>query len=140
MRGFDVEAIARVKKMGHVSQSLAMKTQLAWVDPKTNSLPDVKSAFNFNEFIEKASGDGRYHVRFQYLRGGGHIITFERKNGKIRFYDPQTGWKYNSPEEINKKYDSQSLAQIKYNSIGYYRVDNLTLNIDYVKAVKKKKK
>ena len=137
MRGFNVEAIARVRKAGHVSQILAMRTQQAWIDPRTNREPDVLEAFDFRRMIEKATEIGRYHVRFRFKNGGGHIITFERTKDDFFFYDPQKGIKYNLAE-LNKRYDSQGRAQIEYNSIGYYRVDNLTIGKDYVKAVKKK--
>lgn len=138
MRGFDVEAIARQKKLGSVSHSLAVKTDLAWVDPATNRPPVVNKAFDFRELFESKISDGRYHVRFRYRLGGGHIITMERRNGVTSFYDPQPGRKYDGLAEILQKYGSEGLAAIEYDSIGYYRVDNLPLNLDYVKAVKKK--
>jgi hypothetical protein len=139
MRGFDVEAIARVKKPGHVSQILSMRTQQAWIDPKTNKEPEILKAFDFKRMTEKATEIGRYHVRFLYSSGnGGHIITFERTRNGFLFYDPQTGAKYKNLEEITRKYESQTKSQIKYDTIEFYRVDNLTIGRDYIKAVKKK--
>ena len=138
MRGFDVEAVGNTKKLGTVPYTLSRRTQLAWIDPATNAEPVLTRAFDFKRMLEQATEVGRYHVRFRYKNGGGHIITFERTKDGVLFYDPQPGKKY-TLEDLNKRYDSlNTRAQIEYNSLEFYRVDKLTLNTDYVKAVKKK--
>lgn len=139
MRGFNVEAVPNTRRKGSVPYTLSRRTQLAWIDPKTNKEPEVKKAFDFINLVDEVKEIGRYHIRFRWNSGGGHIITFERTKDGIFFYDPQPGKKY-TLQELRKAYSSQ-LGYIQYelDSLQYYRVDNLTLNVDYVKAVKKKK-
>lgn len=138
LRGFDVEAVPNMKKEGSVPRILSRGTHKAWIDPKTNDTPKIEKAFDFRRMTEKATEVGRYHVRWTWRgKDSGHIITFERTKEGMFFYDPQTGKKY-TLEEINKKWDGQNYAQIEYDSVAFYRVDNLTLNTEYIKAVKKK--
>ena len=140
MRGFNVEAVPNTRRKGSVPYTLSRRTQQAWIDPKTNKEPEVKKAFDFLNLVDDVKEIGRYHIRFHWNSGGGHIITFERTKDGIFFYDPQPGKKYNTVQELRKAYSSD-LGHIQYelDSLQYYRVDNLTLNVDYVKAVKKKK-
>lgn len=139
IRGFNVEAVPKLNKEGSVPKILARRTQLAWIDPTTNAEPELKQTFDLRSLMNEATEIGRYHLRFLYDVGGGHIITFERTKDGIFFYDPQPGIKY-TPEEAFKKWGSlSSYSRVKYNSLQYYRVDNLNLNLDYIKAVKKKK-
>ena len=138
LRGFDVEAVPNMRKEGSVPRILSRGTHKAWIDPKTNDTPKIEKAFDFRRMTEKATEVGRYHVRWTWRgKDSGHIITFERTEEGMFFYDPQTGKKY-TLEEINKKWDGQNYAQIEYDSVAFYRVDNLTLNTEYIKAVKKK--
>lgn len=138
LRGFDVEAVPNMRKEGSVPRILSRGTHKAWIDPKTNDTPKIEKAFDFRRMTEKATEVGRYHVRWTWRgKDSGHIITFERTKEGMFFYDPQTGKKY-TLEEINKKWDGQNYAQIEYDSVAFYRVDNLTLNTEYIKAVKKK--
>lgn len=138
MRGFNVEAVARSKKSGTPSQTLAIRTQKVWINPSTNAEPVVNKVFDFKEMAESAKDVGRYHVRFHYKSGGGHIITFERTKDGFFFYDPQNGNKYNTLQEIRLRYEHQDVRQIEYDSVEFYRVDNLNVNLDLIKAVKKK--
>lgn len=138
LRGFDVEAVPNMRREGSVPRILSRGTHKAWIDPKTNDTPKIEKAFDFRRMTEKATEVGRYHVRWTWRgKDSGHIITFERTKEGMFFYDPQTGKKY-TLEEINKKWDGQNYAQIEYDSVAFYRVDNLTLNTEYIKAVKKK--
>ena len=136
MRGFDVEAIARSEKEGNPSAILARRTQMAWIDPATNAEPTMTRAFGFTEMERGATEIGRYHVQFFYSSGGGHIITFERTKDGYFFYDPQIGETYNL-KELREHY--KGIRQIEYNSVRYYRVDRLNVNLDLVHAVKKRK-
>ena len=77
---------------------------------------------------------GRYHVSFYWKAGGGHIITFEKTKDGVFFYDPQSGKKFTQEEIFN----DWMKDKIEYNSLNYYRVDNLNVNLDLIKAVKKK--
>lgn len=138
MRGFDVEAIARRRTEGNPSQILAKETQKIWINPSTNSEPAITNVFSFKEMVEGAKEIGRYHVRFRYRSGGGHIITFERTKEGYFFYDPQTGNIYNTLQKIRLRYEHLDIRQIEYNTVEFYRVDNMNVNLDLVKAVKKK--
>ncbi len=139
MRGFDVEAVGNTKKAGTVPLALSRGTTLAWIDRTTNAQPVVKKVFDWSELGKTVSENGRYHVRFFYKSGGGHIITFEKTKDGITFFDPQTAIKY-TMEEINKKFGFNTYPFLEANSVEFYRVDNLSLNTDYIKAVKKKDK
>lgn len=138
IRGFNVEAVPKFNKEGTVPKILSRRTQLAWIDPATNAEPVLKKTFDLNSLMKEATEIGRYHLRFRYDVGGGHIITFERTKDGIFFYDPQPGIKY-TPEEAIKKWGWGSYSSVENNTLEYYRVDNLNLNLDYIKAVKKKK-
>ena len=89
------------------------------------TLPTLIS--NFNSIVTE---DGRYHIHWGWRTGNtGHIITFERKDGVISFYDPQTGEKFTDL----KKYFTKN--KITLSSLLLYRVDTLTPNIAVVKNV-----
>lgn len=89
------------------------------------TLPTLIS--NFNSIVTE---DGRYHIHWGWRTGNtGHIITFERKDGVISFYDPQTGEKFTDL----KKYFTKN--KITLSSLLLYRVDTLTPNIAVIKNV-----
>ena len=89
------------------------------------TLPTLIS--NFNSIVTE---DGRYHIHWGWRTGNtGHIITFERKDGVISFYDPQTGEKFTDL----KKYFTKT--KITLSSLLLYRVDTLTPNIAVIKNV-----
>lgn len=138
MRGFNVEAVPKYNKPGSVPKILSMKTQLAWIDPKTNKEPAINKTFDLKSLIDEVKEIGRYHLRFRYTNGGGHIITFERTKDGVFFYDPQPGKKYTYDEAWKKWHSLSSYCRMELNTLEYYRVDNLNMNVDYIKAVKKK--
>lgn len=138
MRGFNVEAVPNTNKAGTIPKILARKTEAAWIDPKTNAEPQIRKSFDLKSLVNEVKGIGRYHLRFRYASGGGHIITFEKTKDGVFFYDPQPGKKYTYEEAFKKWGALSSYARIEYNTLQYYRVDNLNMNVDYIKAVKKK--
>ncbi|MCM1293213.1 MAG: toxin glutamine deamidase domain-containing protein [Bacteroides sp.] len=82
-----------------------------------------------SELESSITDDGRYHIDWywntqskRYIKG--HIITAERINGKIRYYDPQNG------QDILNFYNY--IEGIKLDrGINLLRVDNLRINADY---------
>ncbi len=76
--------------------------------------------------------EGRYHISWEWKvknngKRIGHIITAERLNdGKLRFYDPQSG-------EIVKL----NISKVK-DSVKILRVDNLRVNPDIIRGVVKR--
>lgn len=112
-RGFDVEALPNIGTKGSVPYRLSRQTELAWIDPALGEAPkkvecnEIKhvgkgwkvrskglSIEQITENIDNATKQpGRYHIDFTWKgTGEGHIIAVERlENGKLRFYDPQTG-------------------------------------------------
>lgn len=82
-----------------------------------------------NSIIE----DGRYHIDWywntqskRYIKG--HIITLEKSNGVIRYYDPQNG------KVIDNFYDY--INDIKLNrGINVLRVDSLRIDTDYASHI-----
>lgn len=112
-RGFNVEALPNIGEKGSVPYRLSRETALAWIDPATGAMPNKIDCNEIKHVgkgwkvrskglpIEKITANideatrqpGRYHLDFSWKgTGEGHIIAVERlENGKLRFYDPQTG-------------------------------------------------
>ena len=134
MRGWDVEAIGNNKRADSLPRKLSYRTQKGWIDRETNAEPVMQSAKDFADVSAKASTVGRYHLKWGWKGARyGHIITFERTTDGGFFYDPQTGKIY-TLEKITAEWG----AKIREGSINFYRVDNLNVNPDFVKVVKKK--
>jgi len=155
-RGFDVEAYGNSNTLNYGPHALSYKTEAAWLD-KNGRVPvativkrevlDVKKTVNARGYVrvstkyetdksywqkveQAMSETGRYHISWQWKKKkSGHIITAERlSDGKLRFYDPQTG-----------KLASYSLKDIDtLEGFDILRVDNLQANPDVVKYVVKK--
>ncbi len=131
-RGFNVSAKPNRRIMESVPTRLSYQTELIWRDPETNKTPIVKrtSASTpvgmMNHFASLTNTAGRYHLRFRWNAGGGHIITFERrKDGSGLFYDPQTGRKMAEKEFYA---DRIKLSH----GIELYRVDNLLVDTSMI--------
>ncbi|MCM1141299.1 MAG: toxin glutamine deamidase domain-containing protein [Muribaculum sp.] len=82
-----------------------------------------------SELEKTITEDGRYHIDWcwntqskRYVNG--HIITIERNDGLIRYYDPQNG------KVIENFYDYIADIQLK-RGIRLLRVDNLRVKADY---------
>ncbi|MCL1933515.1 MAG: toxin glutamine deamidase domain-containing protein [Candidatus Azobacteroides sp.] len=145
-RGFDVTAMENTKKKGNVPYELSTKTNLAWIDPKTGKMPNKGKAGGQyingigdirikpikqleKELISLIKDTGRYHIDWTHKnKTSGHIITLEKlPDGKIVFYDPQTGLKTNW-SEIRKD------VSLKY-GVHILRVDNLNVNVNIVNGI-----
>ena len=138
-RGLTVSARPNTKKPGSVPYRLSYQTELIWIDPKTGQLPTLEKIYASTDHAaaidwERRTADtGRYHLRFHWKSGGGHIITVERKaDGVGVFYDPQTG---NIIKESEFYYD-----RIKLDSLRFYRVDNLRVDTSMIDGAVVKQK
>lgn len=99
-----------------------------------------KTVANRNQLIKELENslteDGRYHIDWywngqsrRYIKG--HIITLERIDGIIRYYDPQNG------KIIHNFYDY--INNLKMNrGIQVLRVDNLHLDADWTSKILEK--
>jgi hypothetical protein len=142
LRGWNVEAIPNGRT--GVPHSLSHRTELAFIDRETNAHPAIQKVTSntsenlIKKFVSTVKKPGRYHLRFQWKSGGGHIITYEVKaDGSAFFYDPQSP--FGKPEASDKFYGKTGYAIRPGIGIEYYRVDNLNIDLDYgAKAVKKK--
>ena len=144
MRGWDVEAVGNSRS--GIPHKLSSQTELAFIDRKTNAHPIVKNVTGesgsdvIDKLVEATSKEpGRYHIRFDWRDKGGHIMTYEvKEDGTVEFYDPQILYSKPMTKEqffARKGYDIKPDGD----GIGYYRVDNLNIDLDFgAKAVKKK--
>jgi hypothetical protein len=152
-RGFDVTAMPNFNKKGSITEKLSLKTEDAWVDPKTGRTPKkvkaggaakdadgkviftngrekVKSLKELQkEFIELTKDEGRYHIDFDFKKSkSAHIITVEKSaRGGYNFYDPQNG----------KKVIWNELREKISLSCGVYilRVDGLLINTGKIDSI-----
>lgn len=80
--------------------------------------------------------DGRYHIKWTWERSQfgrfngnkGHIITAERINGKLRYYDPQNGKIIENLASYTRNLDLNR-------GIRFLRVDNLQVNPDWARKI-----
>lgn len=137
LRGFDVSALANTK--GSALEKLSRATHTAWQGLNKEDIPIFAKKtldkrgyirfpkINWKQVSDATSAPGRYHIAWTWKRNHeGHIITIERlSDGKIRFYDPQTG-----KLDIFSRYKKDIAGGIRV-----YRVDTLTPNTEVVKNV-----
>ena len=112
---------------------------MAWIDPITRqkpkyayggSFPNKKGRFDLQTHIDDIERftreDGRYFVGWFWKTsiGGGHIITAERKGGKLLFYDSQVDLILNL-EQFKKRYVANFGRSW---SVSVVRVDDKLLN------------
>ena len=129
LRGFDLSAVAYDPTKGSSAQLLSENTLRAW---KRESGKPVQFDARLGGSLEKIRGKlekmtraigSRYHIswdgRFQDY---GHIITAERTEKGLIFYDPQRNRTW-SLEEIEADMKQGSCLEI-------LRVDRLLLDID----------
>jgi len=149
-RGYNVTALPNLQKTGNIPYELSMRTNWAWIDPKTMVMPKKQTAGGIyditrsgalksksikeltKELVELVKEPGRYHIDFAWKgKNSGHIITLEKlHNGKIIIYDPQTG-KMKNWKELSKK------ISLRY-GVSVLRVDNLLVNTDIIDGIVKK--
>lgn len=148
LRGFDVTAKPKVR---NIQDKMAMDSTYVWENPvdgerpresrvywnKENIYENMKGArmtasrgenmrINLNKEMKET---GRYEVAYIWKSGSkryGHIITAERHaDGKLTYYDPQTGKAVSETSMIQGADVSHSIRVI--------RVDNLLLKSDLVR-------
>ena len=97
-----------------------------WIDPATGMQPvpafiDGKTVEKtMKRFESQTASVGRYHVRFNWDDGGGHVLCVDRlPSGELRFYDPQSN-ELNITDWINGINLDKGLRVT--------RVDNLLIN------------
>ena len=97
LRGLDITALGYNGNKNSVSYLLGERFQDIWEHPKTHKIPTptIIREKTFAGMIEKmevsTKSPGRYHIGIN-MKNGGHIITAERlMNGKMIFYDAQSG-------------------------------------------------
>ena len=135
----DVEALGNTKERESTPYILSTHTELAWLDDKGNT-PKSERTYgldyhatmtNLNTLTEAV---GRYHIKWQWLRGGGHIITCERlTDGTLRIYDPQTG-------KVVTDFEAYAKPINLRDGIEVLRVDTLQINTDIITGVVTKTK
>ena len=149
-RGYNVTALPNLQKTGNIPYELSMRTNWAWIDPKTMVMPKKQTAGGIyditrsgalksksikeltKELVELVKEPGRYHIDFAWKgKNSGHIITLEKlHNGKIIIYDPQTG-KMKNWRELSKE------ISLRY-GVSVLRVDKLLVNTDIIDGIVKK--
>lgn len=149
-RGYNVTALPNLQKTGNIPYELSMRTNWAWIDPKTMVIPKKQTAGSIyditrsgalksksikeltKELVELVKEPGRYHIDFAWKgKNSGHIITLEKlHNEKIIIYDPQTG-KMKNWRELSKE------ISLRY-GVNVLRVDNLLVNTDIIDGIVKK--
>lgn len=95
LRGFDVTALAYEHKSGSASILLSGDTRKAWLTSKGET-PEFTALIGGTEKdiiskIEKQTRviGSRYHIGWDNRIGSGHIVTAERTEQGLIFYDPQ---------------------------------------------------
>lgn len=149
-RGYNVTALPNLQKTGNIPYELSMRTNWAWIAPKTMVMPKKQTAGGIyditrsgalksksikeltKELVELVKEPGRYHIDFAWKgKNSGHIITLEKlHNGKIIIYDPQTG-KMKNWKELSKE------ISLRY-GVSVLRVDKLLVNTDIIDGIVKK--
>lgn len=151
-RGFNIEALPNLK--GSALETLSRHTETVWLDKDGNTPKSTFSGVNIvkkkrwdgteYETLERVAKnrkqmlkalesditeDGRYHIKWTWAKDKtGHIITMERTNGVMKFYDPQNG------KEIDDFVGYIDGIDTK-RGIRYLRVDNLRPNVAVGKNV-----
>jgi SPP1 gp7 family putative phage head morphogenesis protein len=80
---------------------------------------NVMNAKRLNEYLsEKLNQDGVYEIYCAWKNGNAHVFCAEVTNGKVRFFDPQSG------SNDVKSY----LPRMKSSRVGVLRIDNKLVN------------
>lgn len=118
-KGYNVKALPNLNNKNIYALSYA--TNLAFVDkngkhPEYMIKPPLKKT---NQWMQGAFEEGKiYSCQFIYShRRSGHIITVEKINGKIQFYDPQSNQKF---EKLSRY---GSISDIKYMNLSDCELD-----------------
>jgi len=148
LRGYDVSALPNTE--GSRLEGLSRQTNLAWLDPVTDTHPtyivshDSTSPEKYRNFLEGVvQNNERYTLQFAWGRRAmgesvrGHIISVDRdENGDLRLYDPQISRTYQNTEidDYLRRFE-YSDAQGGYLLPRILRVDNARFNINLVNEI-----
>lgn len=154
--GYNVEALPLKNETQNL---LSNHTELAYVDPETNTHPEPKKFKTATEMIntlEATCKDGElYNVEWTWKgKHDGHIISAFKENNDLYLYDPQSGTKYTKREFYNKYISTNRISparkvnlftyialarknrpELYSNSPAFYRIDNCNYNIDIADKV-----
>ncbi len=102
----------------------------AWINskgktPQVTKLSGASDEEIYRRIDQQTSSAGRYHIGLNYKNGEGHLVTAERKDGKLLIYDAQRGTFVNIWEEIGLEY-----AEV-------LKVDKLMFVVDILKQISK---
>lgn len=148
-RGYDVMAGPKIDHRSNASCTVSYLFTLPWIDPKTGAYPieqvnvkvrNVKSAIKW--FEETVKAGERYILKVVWKsKKFGHVMILNRDDeGKLFIYDPQTGWKYEKPEEIQYVLKKIKFFYEPFNfSPALLRCDNLELNMPVVRKIIRKR-
>ena len=159
-RGFDVQALGNTKGSlleklsrntnhiwrdvdGNIPEQMLIGAKR---EPLFKSRPDLdmwkleKTVSNRKQLIQQLESsiteDGRYHIEWSWNTQSkkcipGHIITLERIDGKIRYYDPQNG------RVIADFYNYTNNIMLK-RGIKVLRVDDKRIDVDWASKILEK--
>lgn len=137
-RGFDVTAFPNTKRPGNIPYAVSKRTEMAWIDPLTNDIPEklrvargLRSVSKITHELSLAMSEvGRYNINFVWKSAKtGHIISVEKlSNGTYQFYDPQNGLRVSWADLVKR------INVTKY-GVGVLRVDNKLINTDIIKGI-----
>ena len=148
-RGYDVMAGPKIDHRSNASRTVSYLFTLPWIDPKTGQYPieqvnvkvkNVKSAIKW--FEETVKPGERYILKVVWeSKKFGHVMILNRDDeGKLFIYDPQTGWKYEKPEEIQYVLKKIKFFYEPFNfSPALLRCDNLQFNMPVIRKIIRKR-
>jgi len=118
MRGYNVETkLPKTDEDVKIKDELELRPNLAYIDPKTNSIPEftiLEKATDGNscaaELDKKINPNERYLFAFDFKNNNSKsifahvLIVMKDKNNNLKFYDPQCGIERNSDYLSNVKF------------------------------------
>lgn len=133
-RGYDVEARARTSNNNYASMDQRLKE--SFLNVATNLKPKLVGSWLSTPKAKDltaqilAYGEGtRGMIIGVRGSGGGHVFNWEVENGKVKFYDGQTGTSGMTPGQITAKYKGAIYTE---------RLDDKTFTENIKKFVKKR--
>ncbi len=132
LRGLNLTAVGYSARKGSITFQLGENFQNIWVNPKTGKTPQLtilkadSDEALYAKLERELSAKGRYHIGINLTANRGHVITAEKfSNGKLLFYDPQSGDFLNIREYTSLE------------SIEVLKVDKLLFDANILKKISK---
>ena len=149
-RGYDVEAKPR-GNMNLTQDKLAKNADIAWNNPKTGlyadqifNTPNIRTSKQATNWLDQNIQEGARYAMGHGWKGTngakGHVITATKENGKLKFFDPQSGKSYegDSLTEYMSRVKSTFNNGVELRGRLYLiRMDNAQINADVANAVLK---